>query len=443
MAFLGMMPRTTPAQTLKAAKTEDTRDETNNSNDENVKDKMENRSHTVSTLSDDREELLSKQKEVQDIDPAITTKNCPPSFTQQEPSIANPFIGQREIQLELAQECFDNGMSHWGEAKYDLALPLFLRSLEIREDILGKLHDDTGKSYLWVGSIHWHKSDHERALDNFCRCFRIRFTLYENKSKCGIVCTWIEKVLDAVGEDIPTYWNTLLASIEHERKGDVLNENRRFEYAIVEYQSALRCEFHRLGMTATTRSRSLVDVADIHYKIASAMMALGNYERSMMEYRHALHIYFDTFGLHQRSTNKNLQDISTVGEMLGFRKEMINNYMDVLYDAIYLEKSADLHFERTEYSAALQKYDRVLQYENQGMGHLQGYYGMICNKLAECHRLVGHTDEAMRFACTAFGIFNRILGSRNHQTLATMRMIQELAGRPRAGLNDQLRTFEV
>lgn len=426
---------------MKATWTEDTGDETNSSDDEIAKNVKRNRLPPGSVVSGSP----SEQKDGNDTiaNPTISTVDCQLSVSQEKPSIAAPMVDEREHQLLLAQECFDNGMSRWSDAEYDLAMPLFLRSLEIREDILGKLHDDTAKSYLWVGSIHWHRTEHEQALDNFSRCFRIRFYLHECKSKCGIVCTWIEKVLDAVGEDAPAYWQYLLSSIKHERKGDLCTNDRLFDNAIVEYQSALRFEFHRVGAVTSTRNRSLIDVADIHCKIAYALLALGSCERAMMEYRHALRTYFDTFGLHQASTKKKLQQMSTVGEILGFRKEAVNSYMGVLHDAIHLEKIADLHLDNKEYAAALRKYDRVLQYEDQGMGHLQGYYGVICNKLAECHRRVGRTDEAMRLACTAFGIFSRVLGSNHQETLAILQKIHKLAGPRKPRMKYQLETGEV
>jgi tetratricopeptide (TPR) repeat protein len=463
VSFFEVKFRTRKVQRVKATRTEDTGDETNSSDDENTRDTTKRILPIGRDLSDDEarrivshtgNDLSYAKDDALPIMPRMMNETITnPTIIESQQLLkrevlstaAAQTVDDSEYQLLLAQECFDNAMTLWGEAEYDLAMPLFLRSLEIREDILGKLHDDTAKSYLWVGSIHWHKVEHERALDNFSRCFRIRLYLYENKSRCGIVCTWIDKVLEAAGEDAPVYWQNLLSSVEHERKGDRCQKHRQFDNAIVEYQCALRFEFHRVGARTSTRNPSLLDIADLHNKIASAMVGLGNYERAMMEYRHAHRTYLDTFGLHQVSTKKNLQKIYEVGEILGFRTEVINSYTGALYDAIYLEKSADFHFEKKEFSIALQKYDRVLRCEDQGMGHLQGYYGVICNKLAECHRRVGHTDEAMRFACTAFGIFSRVLGSDHQETRAIMRMIRKIAGRPRpsSSINYQLEIGEV
>lgn len=434
---------------MTSTTTEDTADETDNSVDELLNNRAIAESETSLYLSHrEADEMQSTQKEVIITKPKFkATIRENDSFSvhkTKSPIVSGAFEDdddQREFQLQLANECVDNGMLHWGEAEYPPALSLFKRSLEIREEVLGKLYDDTAKSYLWVGSIHWHMAHHELAMDNFARCFRIKFHLYESKNKCGSVCTWIDTVLDAVGDDKLSFWKKLMSSIEHERKGDDLVEVMGFENAIKEYQTALRFEFYRLRLEASTPNRPLVDVADLHSKIAFAMMALGNTERAMMEYRQALHIYLDKFGLHHGCTIKTLQGITASGEMLGFRKEVVESYMDDLYDTIYLEKSADLDVEREYYAVAIQKYQRVLQREHQGLGHLQGYYGVICSKLVMSHRCMGHNDEAMRCACTALGIFNRILGSRHHETSGAMRTIEELVAKTKAIRLNQ--TFEV
>ena len=74
---------------------------------------------------------------------------------------------QKEFQLQLAQECFDNGITYWSNSEHEPAMIEFQRALEIREEISGRLNEGTAKCYLWVGSIFWHKDEYEKALDNF------------------------------------------------------------------------------------------------------------------------------------------------------------------------------------------------------------------------------------------------------------------------------------
>ena len=212
------------------------------------------------------------------------------------------FDGEKEeFQLQLAKECFDNGIMYWGDAQWDMSLGEFRRSLEIREDILGKLNDDTAKGYLWVGSLCWHKMEYGRALDFFSRSFRIRMELSSGaKEQCGIVTNWINKALEGQGiENKTIYWKAFLRCIDRERKGDKLRSQGKFEAAMQEYRSSLQLEFSRRGMNVNTPVRPLPDAADIYTKIARLYVAQGDYPRAMMEYRQALRIYMAAFGRHR------------------------------------------------------------------------------------------------------------------------------------------------
>ena len=66
---------------------------------------------------------------------------------------------------------------YWGNGEHDIAMIEFRRALEINEEIYVCVSHETAKCYLWVGSIHWHKKELEKALDFFCRSFRIRMQL--------------------------------------------------------------------------------------------------------------------------------------------------------------------------------------------------------------------------------------------------------------------------
>ena len=139
---------------MTSTTTEDTADETDNSVDELLNNRAIAESETSLYLSHrEADEMQSTQKEVIITKPKFkATIRENDSFSvhkTKSPIVSGAFEDdddQREFQLQLANECVDNGMLHWGEAEYPPALSLFKRSLEIREEVLGKLYDDTAMS---------------------------------------------------------------------------------------------------------------------------------------------------------------------------------------------------------------------------------------------------------------------------------------------------------
>jgi tetratricopeptide (TPR) repeat protein len=332
---------------------------------------------------------------------------------------------QEEFQLQLAHDCFNLGIDYWFNSEYDMALHEFRRSLEIREDTRGKLDEDTAKSYLWVGSLCWHKEDYENALDCFSRAFRIRMELFGSKEECGIITSWINKMLD--GQDNTNkeaYWNNLLNCIARENRGDKLRAEGKFDKAINEYRSALMLEYGRRGLTVNTPNRPLADAGDLYSKIARAYVAKEDYARAMMEYRQALSIYLAVFGRHHRFTVKTYQNIAGVANRMGFADGFVNEYLTTLYNSILREKTADSLLTQKDYAGALTVYEEVLKLEGTGMGMFQVQTAMVYSKLAKVHAKLGNKDDALLHYSKALGIFDAMLGSQHRHTINAMTMVR-------------------
>jgi len=98
--------------------------------------------------------------------------------------------------------------------------------LKIRENILGKDHRDTGKTYCFVGHTLREQRDFDNALGQYRSALRILVALLgkdHNHTKDVISC--VDDVLKAKGlpdEQVSDYLTCLLTSMEHKRNGDEL-----------------------------------------------------------------------------------------------------------------------------------------------------------------------------------------------------------------------------
>jgi tetratricopeptide (TPR) repeat protein len=337
-----------------------------------------------------------------------------------------------EFQLQLAKDCFDKGIAEWSEGEFDLAEVEFRRSLEIRELCKGAFDEDTAKSYLWTGSIYLEKQEYDRALNAFCRCFRIRVQLTGNKDHCGIVKNWINKVLDAKGfKDKDNYWQAFISSIEHKKRGDELYEGGMYKDAICEYRTALsleqrrRASYHR-NADGSSDTSSAADVADLYSKVAKAYTADKSYDRATRNYRNALSLYLAGFGRYHWYTAVTLDDIGSVANKKGWNDIVVNEYLDSLFQSILHEKTGDAFLKRKDYLRATVEYEQALKLEEAGIGKLQLTSASIYCKLASIHAAQGAFDTALPLYCKAYGIYDSCLGRMHQDSTNTIKLIKRL-----------------
>jgi tetratricopeptide (TPR) repeat protein len=360
-------------------------------------------------------------------------RDAPPSSAESREEVeavfqsSHVFEEQDEFQLQIAKECFENGITYWGNGEHDIAMIEFRRSLEINEEMYGRLSHETAKCYLWVGSIHWHKKEFDKALDHFCRSFRIRMQLAGFvKENCGIVVNWINRVIEAKEvKDAEKDWRIIMQAIERERKGERRMAEGKYTAAIAEYRSVIQLELSRRGMKANTPGRPIADIADLHSKIAQVHVAEKDYVRAMMEYRQAMSIYTAAFGRDQQFTTQCYKDITAVGHSMGFRDETVTKYVESIHDCMVEEQYADSHMEGKNYTEALKLYEGVMKREGSCIGMRLVQNALILAKMGRALRKMGQTDKAVMQLCKALGIFDEALGSQHRLTIGTMKVIRD------------------
>jgi tetratricopeptide (TPR) repeat protein len=109
----------------------------------------------------------------------------------------------------------------------------YRKALFIRESLLGKYHDETGRTYYWIGRSLVKLKEYDEALVAFSRAFRIFDRVLTKNHK---YVKWAElaisncfKEMDDNGRFYDEYKNSLDDSIAHERQGDAYRKKGIFD----------------------------------------------------------------------------------------------------------------------------------------------------------------------------------------------------------------------
>jgi len=338
-------------------------------------------------------------------------------------------LEQSEFQAQIANQCFENGIHYWTNAEYDLSITQLQRALEIRQDLFGRLNDDTAQSYLWLGTLYWHKEQFELALDCFSRSFRIKLELVNGMEfRNGIVSNWINKCLGSLNvEDKEAHWTLLKESIRHERHGDQLRRDGFWESATDEYRTALMLENRRRGIKDKKTARPLADTADLHVKIGKLFGKQKQYEKSLLELREAYSMFVSMFGVRQRYTIDVAEAIAETVTEMGYSQEVGEMYAENLYQALLQENSGNMFMEVKDFESALTCFRQALELESVGIGKLHSPCGTLNFKIARMYAKLHRYDDALLFYSKAFAIFESVLGPHHKFTVNSRKALRAVA----------------
>eukprot|EP00526_Cylindrotheca_closterium_P006291 CAMPEP_0113610554 /NCGR_PEP_ID=MMETSP0017_2-20120614/5089_1 /TAXON_ID=2856 /ORGANISM="Cylindrotheca closterium" /LENGTH=603 /DNA_ID=CAMNT_0000519451 /DNA_START=36 /DNA_END=1847 /DNA_ORIENTATION=+ /assembly_acc=CAM_ASM_000147 len=227
-------------------------------------------------------------------------------------------IQEQKRKLEEAEEAFKKGHNLcWQIHDSAAALGEYRTALFIRESLLGKYHEQTGRTYFWIGKSLVKLNEFSEALVAFSRSLRIFERVVRRQHKyykwtVDAIDQCIEKMDDP---DFRTegYKARLYASIQCERDGDAFRKKGKMAEAIAKYRDAIDNveDYHP-------------DAADLYSKIALILRQDGDFERAQEEYRFACEIYEMSLGADHPETVKALNEIMEK-KRLGQMANMLKN----------------------------------------------------------------------------------------------------------------------
>ncbi|KAL3931007.1 MAG: hypothetical protein SGBAC_011508 [Bacillariaceae sp.] len=230
-------------------------------------------------------------------------------------------VQEQKKKLEEAEEAFKKGHNLcWQIHDSAGALGEYRTALFIRESLLGKYHEQTGRTYFWIGKSLVKLDEFSEALVAFSRALRIleRVVRQQHKYYKWTVLA-IDNCIEQMNEaGIPTdgYKERLYASIKYEREGDTFRKQGKMAEAIAKYRDAISHveDYHP-------------DAADLYSKIALILRQDGDFERAQEEYRFACEIYEMSLGPDHPETVKALNEVmekKRLGQLSNMLKNKLN-----------------------------------------------------------------------------------------------------------------------
>eukprot|EP00980_Cylindrotheca_fusiformis_P028299 scaffold22589_cov138-Cylindrotheca_fusiformis.AAC.62 len=229
-------------------------------------------------------------------------------------------IEQRK-KLEEAQKFFDKGHNLcWEIHDSASALGEYRQALFIRESLLGKYHEQTGRTYFWIGKSLAKLEEFSEALVAFSRAMRIFERVVRKNHKYH---KWsllaIKNCIEGMGDediDVETYQASLNASIKYEREGDSYRKKGDLAKAVASYRDAIDTvdEYHP-------------DAADLYCKVAMILRQNGDFDRALEEYRFASEIYELSLGADHPETVKAINQVmekKRLGQLSNMLKDKLN-----------------------------------------------------------------------------------------------------------------------
>jgi tetratricopeptide (TPR) repeat protein len=210
---------------------------------------------------------------------------------------------EQRLKIEEAKTAFQFGHDMCWKMNDSIgALVEYRQSLIIRESLMGKYHEETGRTYFWIAKSLVKLKEYDEALVAFSRSVRIfervlmKNHKYNKWAAVGVQSVFRE--MDDEDADYNTYKVSLDASIAHEREGDQCRKKGKLAQAIAEYRQAIDNieEYHP-------------DAADMYCKIAIICRQQGEFERALEEYRFASEIYEMSLGAEHPETVNTLNQL--------------------------------------------------------------------------------------------------------------------------------------
>ena len=237
--------------------------------------------------------------------------------------------------------------------RYEEALPLYQRSLSIREEQLGANHPDTATSLNNLAELYYYMGRYEEALPLFQRSLSIR-----------------EEQLGANHPDTATSLNNLAA---------LCYSMGRYEEALPLYQRSLSIREEQLGANHPDTANSLNNLAELYYY-------MGRYEEALPLYQRSLSICEEQLGANHPDTATTLNNLAGLYDSMG------------------------------RYEEALPLYQRSLSIREEQLGANHPDTATSFNNLAGLYRSMGRYEEALPLYQRSLSIWEEQLGANHPNT---------------------------
>ena len=268
-------------------------------------------------------------------------------------------------QIDLSEELYGNentdtatsynniGNVYYRQGEYEKALEYYFKALEVRETALGKEHPNTAKSYNNIGNVYSSQGDYPKALEYYFKALKI-----------------CEKVLCKIHSDTAAPYNNI--GLVYYRQGN--------------YAKALEYYFKALEIHEKVLGKEHPDTAKLYSNIDLVYDNQGDYAK-------ALEYLFKALEIQEKVLGKNHPDTAT----------SYNNISNV-------------YSSQGNYTNALEYYFKALEIQEKVLGKNHPVTAMSYNNLGNVFDKLGHYSMSLKFYCKALEIHEKVLGKEHPHT---------------------------
>jgi len=301
--------------------------------------------------------------------------------------------------LEEARVLNQQVVKLYQAGRYQDALPLAQRALEIREKALGPEHPDTAGSLNNLALLYQDMGAYDKALPLYQRALAIR-----------------EKVL---GPEDP------LTAISLNNLAELYQDMGAYEKALPLYQRALAIKEKALGLEHPGTANSLDNLA-LLYK------AMGAYDKALPLYQQALKTYEKALGPEHPDTANSLNNLAGLYDVMGAYDKALPLYQRALAirekvlgpehpdTANSLNNLASLYEDMGDYDQALPKLQWALKIREKALGPEHPLTASSLNNLAMLYEDMGAYKQALPLYQRALEIREKALGLEHPGTLNSL-----------------------
>ena len=311
--------------------------------------------------------------------------------------------------LELATECnyeeekLFNLLSDYSYflriyGKYDEALEIAQRHVELSEKLFGENHPDTAGSYNNIGVVYYNKGDYDTALEYYNKALTVRQqVLGENHHSTATSYDNIGMVYNDIGnyDKALEYYNKALVF-----RRQVLGENHKdtaFSYNNIgigyidkgDYDTALEYCNKALAIQRQVLGENHPDTAASYNNIGIVYYNKGDYDTVLEYYKKSLAISQQLLGENHPSTAVSYNNIGVVYDIKG------------------------------DYDTAFEYYNKALAIQRQVLGENHPDTASSYNNIGAVYRSKGDYDTALEYYNTALTITRQVFGE-NHSDTASL-----------------------
>jgi tetratricopeptide (TPR) repeat protein len=300
---------------------------------------------------------------------------------------------------DIAASLTTLGQLYQEMGKFNDAQPLLERALQIRYKALGPANPATAAGLNNLGELYLRQKEYDKALPLLERSLQSR-----------------EKVLG------PNHLDTA-ASLDS--LGALYRAKGENDKALPLYERALKIREKALGPNLAEPAASLNSLGEIY-------QGIGSYDKALPLYEKALQINERLLGSFHPSTAASLNNLATVYDKLGFygkAQPLYERALQIRQKALGLEHVATaqslnnlgvLYYHLKEYDKVLPLYERALAIREKAAGPEHPDTAETLNNLGSLYKDTGSPDKALALYQRALQIREKALGPEHPDTLASV-----------------------